>query len=190
MPPTTPRLRILSGQYETNLHSPAQCAAAPLFAAHPNISPSSKSLPTHRHHLFHIAMGQLTRTICVVGGNAVSAFLSWRLSATNACDVTLVWKSGFEGVSQYGISFRYELCDTFGKSATDFALGRVSSATNASNRDMVSPPASLLPVSDIVLTPVPQLSEHQKRQRATRALPLTTSSSASKPYPMSTTSPP
>jgi len=41
-----------------------------------------------------------------VGGNAVSAFLSWRLQATNACDVTLVWKSGFESVSQYGISFR------------------------------------------------------------------------------------
>lgn len=50
--------------------------------------------------------GQLTQRVCVVGGNAVSAFLSWRLSATNACDVTLVWKSGFEAVSQYGISFR------------------------------------------------------------------------------------
>ncbi|KAF3079360.1 hypothetical protein TWF569_003034 [Orbilia oligospora] len=44
--------------------------------------------------------------ILSVGGNAVSAFLSWRLQATNACDVTLVWKSGFENVSQYGISFR------------------------------------------------------------------------------------
>ncbi|KAK0768325.1 hypothetical protein LTR59_005303, partial [Friedmanniomyces endolithicus] len=48
----------------------------------------------------------LTQRVCSVGGNAVSAFLSWRLSATNACDVTLVWKSGFEAVSQYGISFR------------------------------------------------------------------------------------
>lgn len=45
-------------------------------------------------------------TCCVVGGNAVSAFLSWRLQATNACDVTLVWKSGFDSVAQYGISFR------------------------------------------------------------------------------------
>lgn len=45
--------------------------------------------------------------VCVVGGNAVSAFLSWRLQATNACDVTLVWKSGFDSVSQYGISFKY-----------------------------------------------------------------------------------
>lgn len=45
--------------------------------------------------------------VCVVGGNAVSAFLSWRLQATNACDVTLVWKSGFDAVHQYGISFRY-----------------------------------------------------------------------------------
>lgn len=43
----------------------------------------------------------------LVGGNAVSAFLSWRLQSTNACDVTLVWKSGFESVAQYGISFRY-----------------------------------------------------------------------------------
>ncbi|KAI5809990.1 putative meiotically up-regulated gene 72 protein [Peziza echinospora] len=41
-----------------------------------------------------------------VGGNAVSAFLSWRLQATNACDVTLVWKTGFDAVSQYGISFK------------------------------------------------------------------------------------
>jgi len=44
-----------------------------------------------------------------VGGNAVSAFLSWRLQATNACDVTLVWKSGFESVAQYGISFKSAL---------------------------------------------------------------------------------
>ncbi|KAI1379807.1 ApbA-domain-containing protein [Hypoxylon crocopeplum] len=44
--------------------------------------------------------------VCAVGGNAVSAFLSWRLQATNACDVTLVWKSGFESVYQYGISFK------------------------------------------------------------------------------------
>ncbi|KJZ75798.1 hypothetical protein HIM_04955 [Hirsutella minnesotensis 3608] len=41
-----------------------------------------------------------------VGGNPVSAFLSWRLQASNACDVTLVWKSGFEHVAQYGISFK------------------------------------------------------------------------------------
>lgn len=45
--------------------------------------------------------------VCVVGGNAVSAFLSWRLQATNACDVTLVWKSGFDAVHQYGITFKY-----------------------------------------------------------------------------------
>ena len=44
---------------------------------------------------------------CVVGGNAVSAFLSWRLQATNACDVTLVWKSQFDAVAQYGISMKY-----------------------------------------------------------------------------------
>ncbi|KAL2758589.1 hypothetical protein ACRALDRAFT_2040734 [Sodiomyces alcalophilus JCM 7366] len=49
--------------------------------------------------------------ILSVGGNPISAFLSWRLQATNACDVTLVWKSGFEHVSQYGITFR---SSTFG----------------------------------------------------------------------------
>lgn len=43
---------------------------------------------------------------CLVGGNAVSAFLSWRLSATNACDVTLVWKSSYQQVAQFGISFK------------------------------------------------------------------------------------
>ncbi|KAI8934504.1 hypothetical protein NX059_008205 [Plenodomus lindquistii] len=47
--------------------------------------------------------------ILSVGGNAVSAFLSWRLQATNACDVTLVWKSGFDSVAQYGISFKSAL---------------------------------------------------------------------------------
>ncbi|KXX73514.1 Meiotically up-regulated gene 72 protein [Madurella mycetomatis] len=44
--------------------------------------------------------------VITVGGNPVSAFLSWRLQATNACDVTLVWKTGYEHVSQYGISFK------------------------------------------------------------------------------------
>ncbi|KAG0128312.1 ketopantoate reductase PanE/ApbA-domain-containing protein [Tuber indicum] len=44
--------------------------------------------------------------ILSVGSNPVSAFLSWRLQATHACDVTLVWKSGFDSVSQYGISFK------------------------------------------------------------------------------------
>jgi ketopantoate reductase len=45
-------------------------------------------------------------SVCSVGGNPVSAFLSWRLQATNACDVTLVWKSGYDHVAQYGISFK------------------------------------------------------------------------------------
>ncbi len=46
------------------------------------------------------------RRVCIVGGNAVSAFLSWRLQATNACDVTLVWKANYAAVAQYGISFK------------------------------------------------------------------------------------
>ncbi|KAK3310287.1 2-dehydropantoate 2-reductase-like protein [Chaetomium strumarium] len=49
---------------------------------------------------------ELMLNVVTVGGNSVSAFLSWRLQATNACDVTLVWKTGFEHVSQYGISFK------------------------------------------------------------------------------------
>jgi hypothetical protein len=52
-------------------------------------------------------MGLELRKYCIVGGNAVSAFLSWRLQATNACDVTLVWKANFQSVAQYGISFKY-----------------------------------------------------------------------------------
>ncbi|EZF09882.1 hypothetical protein H112_08757 [Trichophyton rubrum D6] len=50
-------------------------------------------------------MGRLT-SYFIVGGNAVSAFLSWRLQATHSCDVTLVWKASFESVQQYGISFK------------------------------------------------------------------------------------
>ncbi|EEQ30236.1 hypothetical protein McanCB56680_001233 [Microsporum canis] len=53
-------------------------------------------------------MGRLT-SYFIVGGNAVSAFLSWRLQATHSCDVTLVWKSSFESVQQYGISFKSKL---------------------------------------------------------------------------------
>lgn len=54
-----------------------------------------------------ISMSRELTSVLIVGGNAISAFLSWRLQATNSCDVTLVWKSGFESVSQYGISFKY-----------------------------------------------------------------------------------
>lgn len=72
------------------------------------MSQASDSTPSQHLPYVHILM-----VICIVGGNAVSAFLSWRLQATNACDVTLVWKSGFESVSQYGISFR---CGPFGSS--------------------------------------------------------------------------
>lgn len=44
--------------------------------------------------------------ILAVGGNPVSAFLSWRLNETQACDVTLVWRTAYERVSQYGIDFQ------------------------------------------------------------------------------------
>ncbi|KAE8131548.1 ketopantoate reductase PanE/ApbA-domain-containing protein [Aspergillus pseudotamarii] len=51
-------------------------------------------------------MGRHLTRLCLVGSNAISAFLSWRLQATTSCDVTLVWKSGYESVSQYGVSFK------------------------------------------------------------------------------------
>jgi hypothetical protein len=79
------------------------------------------------------------RTLCTrpiiadrlaVGGNAVSAFLSWRLQATNACDVTLVWKSGFESVAQYGISFKYAARET----AIAPTLTRIRSALYGNER--------------------------------------------------------
>src|SRR3954451_14292294 len=44
---------------------------------------------------------------CIVGVRTVWTLLSWRLQATNACDVTLVWKANFQAVAQYGISFKY-----------------------------------------------------------------------------------
>ncbi|PLN86079.1 ketopantoate reductase PanE/ApbA-domain-containing protein [Aspergillus taichungensis] len=44
--------------------------------------------------------------ILSVGSNAISAFLAWRLQATASCDVTLVWKTNFESVAQYGVSFK------------------------------------------------------------------------------------
>lgn len=77
-----PRLRILSGEFNFNLDL--------------NIWDITGKKMVRR----------LTK-ICVVGGNAISAFLSWRLQATTSCDVTLVWKSGFDAVSQYGVSFKY-----------------------------------------------------------------------------------
>ncbi|PGH10804.1 hypothetical protein AJ79_05277 [Helicocarpus griseus UAMH5409] len=55
-------------------------------------------------------MAKNRKTNClIVGGNGISAFLSWRLQATNSCDVTLVWKSGYETVSQYGVTLRSKL---------------------------------------------------------------------------------
>jgi hypothetical protein len=58
------------------------------------------------NHNICVLRAILTQFLAPVGGNAVSAFLSWRLSATQACDVTLVWKNGFDMVRQYGVSFK------------------------------------------------------------------------------------
>src|SRR3984885_7218421 len=69
--------------------------------------PPFPALHPYRPSPIAIAMSLELRRYCVVGSNAVSAFLSWRLQATNACDVTLVWKANFQAVAQYGISFKY-----------------------------------------------------------------------------------
>ncbi len=81
------------------------CIRTDLQPQHPyEILPFFREAPNGRSSILFMALK--LRKYCIVGGNAVSAFLSWRLQATNACDVTLVWKSGFESVSQYGISFK------------------------------------------------------------------------------------
>lgn len=91
MAPAAPRLRILSG---TSSDPPSHDNGPLARAARCNLAARRGLCKTKL-------------TFLSVGGNAVSAFLSWRLQATNACDVTLVWKSGYEGVAQYGISFKY-----------------------------------------------------------------------------------
>ena len=81
-------------------------------------------------------------TALIVGGNATSAFMSWRLQATNACDVTLVWKNGYDAVSQYGISFKYEtkFLDLQAEEASDTVkIDQKCSVMNGSSRDMVYP---------------------------------------------------
>ncbi len=109
MAPSPPRLRILSGW--SHFRSPI----LQIKSLHISVVTSQKL-----QHSFHTSLsffafvrrcincslGMDLLNVCVVGGNAVSAFLSWRLQATNACDVTLVWKSGFDAVFQYGISFK------------------------------------------------------------------------------------
>jgi Ketopantoate reductase PanE/ApbA len=101
MAPAPPRLRILSGEHS-------------LFII-PNDPPERWPLATTLINSSAIYARSLSdtaemktelRRVCIVGGNAVSAFLSWRLQATNACDVTLVWKANYQQVAQYGISFR------------------------------------------------------------------------------------
>lgn len=62
---------------------------------------------------------------CLVGSNGTSAFLSWRLQATTSCDVTLVWKSGFEAVAQYGVSFKYAVSQPGFASKTTHLTGIV-----------------------------------------------------------------
>ncbi|BFZ64220.1 hypothetical protein YB2330_005359 [Saitoella coloradoensis] len=50
--------------------------------------------------------------ILSVGSNAISAFYSWRLQASNACETTLVWRSTFEAVQSFGITFKSQAFGT------------------------------------------------------------------------------
>ena len=47
----------------------------------------------------------------IVGSNAVSAYYSWRLASSKACEVTVVWRRNWQAVQDYGIAFR---SDCFG----------------------------------------------------------------------------
>lgn len=133
MAPSPPRLRILSGAFR--LGRELSCSYQISFPPSPNsISPflSTSICPIYRCTFLvfsvgswsldasllksrgslsftcHILMAKCGNTnFLVVGGNAISAFLSWRLQATNACDVTLVWKSSFDAISQFGVTFKY-----------------------------------------------------------------------------------
>jgi ketopantoate reductase len=40
-----------------------------------------------------------------VGSNAVSAFYSWRLASSRACELTVVWRRNWQAVQDYGIVF-------------------------------------------------------------------------------------
>jgi hypothetical protein len=42
----------------------------------------------------------------LVGSNAVSAFYSWRLASSKACEVTVVWRRNWQAVQDYGIAFQ------------------------------------------------------------------------------------
>ena len=42
----------------------------------------------------------------IVGSNAVSAFYSWRLASSKACEVTVVWRRNWQAVQDYGIAFQ------------------------------------------------------------------------------------
>ncbi|ORY86951.1 ketopantoate reductase PanE/ApbA C terminal-domain-containing protein [Protomyces lactucae-debilis] len=47
--------------------------------------------------------------ILSIGSNSISAFLAWRLQASGAADVTLVWRSHFDSVNQFGVGFKSDL---------------------------------------------------------------------------------
>lgn len=138
-------------------------------------------------------------TLIAVGGNAVSAFLSWRLQATNSCDVTLVWKSGFEHVAQYGISMKYvaaplPLYGPVSKLTVIFSCsGRNCTATNVSNRVQVCPTKH---VSLTTSASIPVADANTKSYALPRRQPAfpkhhsTTSSSVSRRSPTFTILPP
>lgn len=189
MPPTTPRLRILSGQS----HSPAQCAAAPLLVVRsislpPPLRSSSHILSINPPSSSH--RNGPADTISVRSGRQCSLRLPVLASVGHK---RLRCHAGLEERVRQRVAVRHLIQvrphHPIGGSATDPSAGRASSATNASNPDMVSP--SLVPrLRQRAHSSRPQSSGRPKKQRAPRAPRSTTSSSASRRCPMSTTSPP
>ena len=104
MAPAPPRLRILSGEPPLFRHQSQRRSLNAAFG-HQFLSKALQLSFTSCPSPINEMKSELRR-VCIVGGNAVSAFLSWRLQATNACDVTLVWKANYQQVAQYGISFK------------------------------------------------------------------------------------
>ncbi|KAK9451214.1 ketopantoate reductase PanE/ApbA C terminal-domain-containing protein [Limtongia smithiae] len=51
-------------------------------------------------------MADTRLSVLSVGSSPVSAFVAWRLSTSSAADVSLVWKSQYDIVVNYGISFK------------------------------------------------------------------------------------
>jgi hypothetical protein len=104
MAPATPRLRILAGSWLLSLTQERCTHRSSILVS--NLDYGRWQTSAILQCLSTTILCSPKLTYLTVGGNAVSAYLTWRLQATNACDVTLVWKNNFESVAQYGLTFK------------------------------------------------------------------------------------